>query len=168
MRNCFTLFILFAVYGSAGAQVRQIIKNNDTVPVRSAQNLVIMPTVKLHDKFVLTCTTENLSGLFQPVTNYVPGNHYSEVIINHRLCNNNPDAFILVTPVRTKPLAYTIYYDAAAGRWKIKIETNGVTTFHQGYASPADKNPTMVTVLDYECNSLKAGDKFNIIIDNEK
>lgn len=118
-------------------------------------------------KFVLTCNASNLTGLYDPVTNYVPGNHYREVIIDHRLCNNNPDAFMLVTPVRNLPVAFSVYYDNNLNRWKIRIESNGVSEYHTGHASPADKNPIMVTVLDYSPKYLAIGDKFNIIIDNE-
>jgi hypothetical protein len=156
MKLLITVFVLlFAI--SAKTQVKQ------------RENQVVSPAVQVTQraKFVLTCNETNLSGLFQPVVNYVPGNHYSEVIINHRLCNNNPNAFILVTPITLKPFPFTLAYDNSLERWKIKIETNGVSESHTGYATPADKNPTAVTVLDYSPNFLRVGDKFNILIDNE-
>lgn len=134
---------------------------------RSNNAVLSNVTVVKKVKFVLTCDASNLSGLFQPVVNYVPGDHFREVTINHRLCNNNPDAFIMVTPVRIFPTAFSVYYDSNSQRWKIKIESNGVTESHKGHATPADKNPVMVTVLDYSPKFLKAGDKFNIMIDNE-
>lgn len=164
MNKQFLCIALLACTATAFAQV------NDRQPQVNPNNSVIVRpnvTIVKKVKFVLTCNGSNLSGLFQPVTNYIPGDHFREVTIDHRLCNNNPDAFIMVTPVRTNPVPFSLYYDQGTQRWKIRIESNGVSDSHKGHASPADKNPIMVTVLDYSPNYLKTGDKFNIMIDNE-
>ena len=162
MKKYFLISILLAYSSITEAQEIDARRQANKVPQQKSTELFSKKA-----KFVLTCSESNLSGIFQPVTNYLPGTHYREVTIDHRLCNNNPNAFILVTPVRWDPLSFTLYYDQNIQRWKIKINSSGVTESHKGHATPADKNPIVVTVLDYEPTHLKAGDKFNILIDNE-
>ena len=138
-------------------------------PPETNNNLqIIEPAVQISAnlvKVVLVCNTHNLSGKYTPVVNYIPTlDYFSEVIIDNTLTNNNPDAFIIVTPVRTNPSPLSVFYDQAIQKWKIKIDTNGQDDITYGLATPTTRGPNMESVLPYKPGYLKAGDKFNILI----
>ena len=116
-------------------------------------------------KVVLVCNANNLSGKYNPVVNLIPTRDYfTEVIIDNPLSNNNPDAFIMVTPVRTDPLPVSVYYDQSVKKWKIRVDANGQDNRVYGNANPSERGQNMVSVLPYAPQTLVMGDKFNILI----
>ena len=116
-------------------------------------------------KVVLVCNANNLSGKYNPVVNLIPTRDYfTEVIIDNPLSNNNPDAFIMVTPVRTDPLPVSVYYDQSVKKWKIRVDANGQDNRVYGNANPSERGQNMVSVLPYAPQTLVIGDKFNILI----
>lgn len=124
--------------------------------VQTAANLV---------KVVLVCNANNLAGKYTPLVNFVlTRDYFSEVIIDNPLSNNNPEAFIMVTAIRTEPLPFSVYYDPSIQKWKIRIDTNGQDNSRYGIADPTDQGLEPVSVLPFLPRTLSAGDKFNVLI----
>jgi hypothetical protein len=119
---------------------------------------------------VLTCNDQNLTDDYQPITNFIPGKKYfSAVILDNPLTNNNPAAVIIVVPIRKEPLPFSLYYDKAIGKWKIKIDQNGTDDRDRltGIAAPSNldlRGIKQVEMLPYSPKTLLPGDKFNILI----
>jgi hypothetical protein len=156
-----TLF-LFPV--SIVAQVKSMHRPQET----NNNVQTIQPAIQISAnlvKVVLVCNANNLSGKYNPLVNLIPTmDYFSEVIIDNPLTNNNPDAFIIVTPVRTEPLPLSVYFDQSIQKWKIRVDTNGQDNKNYGNANPNERGQNMVSVLPYAPRTLKAGDKFNILI----
>lgn len=142
--------------------------NNNNASVLAAQTVIQTPA-NLYVS-VLTCSDQNLADEYQPVTNFTPGKKYfSAVILDNPFTNNNPAAVIIVVPIRTEPLPFSVYYDKAIAKWKIKIEHNGSDDRDRltGIADPSDLNLRgykQVEMLPYSPKTLLPGDKFNILI----
>jgi hypothetical protein len=142
--------------------------NNNNANMQAVQTVIQTPA-SLYVS-VLTCNDQNLADDYEPVTNFIPGKKYfSAVILDNPFTNNNPAAVIIVVPIRTEPLPFSIYYDKAIGKWKIKIEHNGSDDRDRltGIAGPSDLNLRgykQVEMLPYSPKTLQPGDKFNILI----
>jgi hypothetical protein len=157
----------------AGAQVKTMSRlpsdnNNSNASMQAAQTAIQTPA-SLYVS-VLTCNDQNITDEYQPITNFIPGKKYfSAVILDNPFTNNNPAAVIIVVPIRTEPLPFSIYYDKAIGKWKIKIDQNGADDRDRltGIADPSDltlRGIKQVEMLPYSPKTLMPGDKFNILI----
>ena len=157
----------------AGAQVNTMSRlpagnNNSSASVLAAQTVIQTPA-NLYVA-VLTCNDQNLTDDYQPITNFIPGKKYfSAVIIDNPITNNNPAAVIIVVPIRTEPLPFSLYYEKAIGKWKIKIDQNGVDDRDRltGIAGPSNlqlQGYKQVEMLPYSPKTLLPGDKFNLLI----
>ena len=159
--------------GVAGAQVRTMSRvpagenPNSNAAVQAPAALQTPASLFVT---VLTCTEQNLAEEYQPVTNFNPqAKYYGAVILDNPLTNNNPAAVMIVVPVRPDPLPFALYYDNSLGKWKIRIDHNSTDDRERmaGMATPSDpkfRGTRVVEVLPYVPRTLKAGDKFNILI----
>lgn len=183
-------FYTYASTATTGLQERLTIRDDGNVGINSANpsaQLEVVGTAKFSQgtddvameisgpikmtgsskpAFVLVCSASNLTDAFTPTINYVIARtYYNAVIIDNALCNYDPNAIVMVTPVGT-PVAFAVVYDTNINKWKVTIDHHSVKEDGcWGSGSPSTNcGPYSKVFLDYLPIGLTAGQKFNVMI----
>ena len=116
--------------------------------------------------FTVSAGPSNLTDVFSPPTNTLPGKYYRSVIIDNPACNNNPYAIVLAISQQSGfgynlPVPIAVSYDKSINKWKIIVNPNETNSTITGLAKPT-QGSNMVSVLEYYPYQINQGDKFNV------
>ena len=105
-----------------------------------------------------------LSGNNSPLFSVTANATTKAIIIDHPLCNNDPGAYLMVTPL-SDPIPYYVKYNANTGKWMIVTDGYRVTGFSVVGLQRCDVNLCLTTkVPGIDENTFFSYTTFNVLV----